>query len=400
MFPSASNRLNGVSGVVSQISRRTSASISSAFRDLANPPSQTIAGLDALRSLAILLVFSDHYFFNYSRITQSHLSLGAFPLFTFGWTGVDLFFVLSGYLIGAALLSELKRSSTIDMPRFLLRRGLRIWPYYFFFILAMWLLINPTPISNYFPDLFFYSNYIEGYVPGGWSLSTEEQFYIAIPIVLLLSVRFLNISRQWTILALAVVLLPLARAITVAKLGPHSHEGMPRFIIYTPFHTHADGLVAGLIIAWFSVVYPASVAGKSFLENCKVPLLLVAAGILLRHASQDLFAFTALAAIYGGCALFAIRDRSILSKLFSSRLFYWISRLSYAIYLNHLIVLYKVCPAMLRAANPEHFVYLKFALCYVALFAMSMAIALVTFVLVESPFLQLRERLLAKRSSR
>ena len=400
MFTTASNGFSNVFGLLSHVARRIGASVSSAFIDLANPPSKAIAGLDALRSLAILLVFSDHYFSNYSRITETHLNLGAFPLFTFGWTGVDLFFVLSGYLIGSALWTELKRSSTIDIPRFLLRRGLRIWPYYFFFILVMWLVINPTPIANYFPDLFFYSNYLEGYVPGGWSLSTEEQFYIAVPIVLLLSVRFLHISKQWIILALAVVLLPLARAIAVAKLGPHSHEGMPRFIIYTPFHTHADGLVAGLIIAWLSVVYPASVAAKSFLENCKVPLLLVAAGIFFRHASQDLFAFTALAAIYGGCALFAIRDRSILSKLFSSKLFYWISRLSYAIYLNHLIVLYKVFPSMLRAANPEHFVYLKFALCYVASFALTMAIALVTFVLVESPFLQLRDRLLAKRSSR
>src|SRR6186713_1998961 len=102
-------------------------------KELVTPPRGTIHGLDVLRSLAVVLVLSGHVAVDYADRHGSFL-LEKFPLFTFGWTGVDLFFVLSGYLIGKQLWRELQRSDTLDVPAFLVRRGLRIWPLYFFFV--------------------------------------------------------------------------------------------------------------------------------------------------------------------------------------------------------------------------------------------------------------------------
>ena len=376
---------------------RAGSVVRNAISDLAQRPPESIPGLDALRSLAIILVFSDHYSFNFERDTGRALAIGKFPLFYFGWSGVDLFFVLSGYLIGRALWKELDRTGTLNVPRFLLRRGMRIWPYYFGFIAFSMIATCCDGAREYLPDLFFYSNYREGRIAGGWSLSTEEQFYVAVPLTLILVRRWLPLSKQWILPTVALVALPIARALAVARLGPHAHEGMDRFIIYTPFHTHADGLVVGLLLAWVSVARPAVMAGRGFLSNAWLPLVLMVGGFSIREAGRDLFSFTSLALLFGGCVLFFIRDRSVITRITTSRIFYVISKLSYAMYLNHFIVLYRGLPYVLDWLGGETLGYGGFVVGYAVTFLLSLGIASVTFALVESPFLQLRDWLLDKK---
>jgi peptidoglycan/LPS O-acetylase OafA/YrhL len=366
--------------------------------DLAHSPANTIPGLDALRTLAIWMVISDHYWYFFTRDTPSSLTIGKLPLFYFGWAGVDLFFVLSGYLIGRALWRELQKTGSLHIPRFLIRRGLRIWPYYYAFILFLIFTRSSTAISKFFPDIFFYSNYVISQVPGGWSLSSEEQFYVLTPILMVLGVLAVPFSRLWLIPAIALFALPLSRAAVMAKLGPHAHEGMASDVIYTPFHTHADGLVAGLLLAWLAVALPQFVKRRALLPNSLLPICLAVAGVALRQLNRDLFSFTGLALIFGGCVLFAIRDQSRIRRVTGSHIFYLISKLSYAMYLNHLIVMYGVMPRVLPMLGLGGRGYGSFVAGYLIAAGLSVGVAFLTFLCIESPFLQVRDRLLASRA--
>jgi peptidoglycan/LPS O-acetylase OafA/YrhL len=127
-------------------------------------------------------------------------------------------------------------------------------------------------------------------------------------------------------------------------------------------------------------------------------LALVAAGVGLRQFSRDLFSFSSLALIFAGCALFAIRDRSPITKVTGSHLFYILSKLSYAMYLNHLIIMYYLMPRLIPALGIDGRGYASFTGGYFISIGLSVAVAFLTFLCIESPFLQLRDRLLSDRS--
>ena len=144
-------------------------------------------GLDLLRALAVLIV------------TLYHAGIMGFPLagrvHRFGWIGVDLFFVLSGYLIGGQLLSPVARHQPIKLGRFFARRALRILPAYFV-ILALYVFL---PSWREYPEMFppwkFLLSVQNIGLRGGtafshaWSLAVEDQFYLLLPLILLLVVR-------------------------------------------------------------------------------------------------------------------------------------------------------------------------------------------------------------------
>src|SRR5215469_3413947 len=256
-----------------------------AFDGLLRPPPTQNSFLDGLRCLAILLVVNAHFS---SRFTELHGNnfYSNLPFVVNGWVGVDLFFVLSGFFIGGQLWKELQRTGTISVPRFLLRRGLRIWPLYFFTFIIVFIAFWPAAAGKSYgwADLVFLVNYLTaGIVLGGWSLSTEEQFYILAPVLLYLFARGHKLASirvwLWCILAF----LPLLRAaIWVSHCG-HFFQHDPALFakLYYPFHTHCDGLVMGLIISnfWVSreragtsgksalVLVPVAAVGMVFIRN-------------------------------------------------------------------------------------------------------------------------------------
>ncbi len=137
--------------------------------------------LDFLRAVAILLVIGNH-----AAICppETNLFLNKFTAVwnRGGWTGVDLFFVLSGFLIAGLLFSEYKKRGAIDIKRFLVRRGFKIYP-------AFWFLIITTLFVNFFSgeeiyrggflsEILFVQNYHSGIWAHTWSLAVEEHFYI------------------------------------------------------------------------------------------------------------------------------------------------------------------------------------------------------------------------------
>jgi peptidoglycan/LPS O-acetylase OafA/YrhL len=244
---------------------------------------------------------------------------------------------------------------------------------------------------QFIPDSVFLTNYLEGTIPGGWSVSTEEQFYMLVPSLLLLA-RRVPLSKHWIILTAMFIALPVSRALTIFHFGGSPTEPL---LFYCPIHTHADGLVTGLFIARCSVALPKVVERRPFVSNLPLPALLVASGLALHAVSKGLFSYSALALIYAACALFVLRDQSLLTRLFSWRGFHVVSRLSYAMYLNHFVVL-ELLPFD-DVQNKTHYFTTAYFFGYAMVLCVSAGISVVTFLLIESPFLQLRDRWLVRR---
>lgn len=146
-------------------------------------------GLDNLRALAIALVFMYHYM----------VFVSGEPTFgwasSVGWVGVDLFFVLSGYLIGNQLFAGLAERHALSLSRFYARRALRTWPV-FWLVLAAYFIFPSAMGGKPPPSLWKFLTFTQNYQlqPGtafshAWSLCIEEQFYLVLPLVVLLAVK-------------------------------------------------------------------------------------------------------------------------------------------------------------------------------------------------------------------
>lgn len=196
-----------------------------------------VPALDGLRGIAILLVVGFHYF---------HFPLG-------GQDGVDLFFVLSGFLITSLLLEERERGG-ISLSRFYARRARRLLPALFVMLavfVAAWAVRGENKLGVALIGTSYIGNGLVAYgsrfghelarSPLGplWSLAEEEQFYLLWPALLLVVVRFRHPARWIAGLFLALV---LYRA---ALFGLHSP---PR--VYAGPDTRADGLMAGCLLAF------------------------------------------------------------------------------------------------------------------------------------------------------
>jgi peptidoglycan/LPS O-acetylase OafA/YrhL len=360
--------------------------IPAAFRegldDLFHPPRANVAALDVLRSAAILLVFTGHY----AGTFQAAPVIPNFQILRWGWTGVDLFFVLSGLLIGTQLWKELDRTGRIRIGHFLLRRGLRIWPLYFSFAIftAAMLYFKGSSIAGIWPDGFFLSNYFQGKIAGGWSLSTEEQFYIITPIVLSLFALMLLPRRMWIVPCIAIAALVLTRAWVIAN--SYVIEIDLRGHLYYPIYTHADGLAVGVFLAWLSVFHKARLRLKTFAAVAAGTML--ACGFVFYAIDSLLLNFTALGLIYGSLELYGISVLP-LPAILRSRVFYLVSRLSFGLYLNHVGMLF-VMHNWFSDWSSRSIVGL-WAVYFLCL-AASLFVAAITFLLIEWPFLRIRAR--------
>ncbi len=143
---------------------------------------RAFGALDGLRCLSILVVVWHHSPVRLSWWTASNL----------GFLGVDLFFVISGFLIVTLMLRERERNGDISLPKFYMRRTLRIFPLYYGLILFLSLYYvtlgaDSSFGSEFLADLPIYLCYLGNFFPVGfgivWSLAAEEQFYLAWPLI-------------------------------------------------------------------------------------------------------------------------------------------------------------------------------------------------------------------------
>jgi peptidoglycan/LPS O-acetylase OafA/YrhL len=206
-------------------------------------------GLDLLRALAIIVV------------VVYHAALFGFKLpgrvDRFGWIGVDLFFVLSGYLIGGQLLAPLARDQRIKLGRFFNRRALRIMPAYLA-VLAVYFLLPPwreypemaQPLWKFLLSVQNIALHGGTAFSHAWSLAVEDQFYLALPFLLL----FLYCRpRAAIIIPCLIVLGGIGLRAFLAAQHPSVHGGVSfrgfQAWIYYPTWTRLDPLVYGVALA-------------------------------------------------------------------------------------------------------------------------------------------------------
>lgn len=233
------------------------------IKDLFRPKESELKPLNGLRALAIIFVVLNHYVIGI--IDKVVLPESLKIIYLNFWSGVDLFFVLSGFLISKGLWENWQRDSKLNFKSFYIKRTLRIFPAYYFF-LTITSLIGKTMVgiaeqkgmydeanrlkqglSNSWGDYLFLGNYIQGINTHTWSLSSEEQFYLIFPI--LCSILFFRLEFKLRQLVLWIVyLVPLI--CRIATLYAIEESSTPPYFkeIYYPFQTRFDSLIIGVIV--------------------------------------------------------------------------------------------------------------------------------------------------------
>jgi len=233
--------------------------------------------LDVLRSVAILLVLVRH-------------GRGQALLRSGGWAGVDLFFVLSGFLISGLLFLEFKRRGSIQFKRFFIRRGLKLYPSLYVLLLgtlAIQLILRQvSPFSNYLVEIFYVRNYFPGVWDHTWSLAVEEQFYVLLPILLLAMLRFSSnrvdpfrsILFAFPVVAVACLALRFAKVASI----PAGQLSATVDQVYSPTQYRIDSLFFGVLVGYIYHFRPQYLAAIG--RKWNAALLSILAGILISCA--------------------------------------------------------------------------------------------------------------------
>jgi peptidoglycan/LPS O-acetylase OafA/YrhL len=330
-----------------------------------------ILELDGLRGVAILLVLVWHYIAVLAKVPhRSRVAYGVATL-RLTWSGVDLFFVLSGFLIGGILLDS--RRSPRYFATFYRRRFFRIVPLYaalcVLFAIAVvsggarwgaaghYLFANPLPWYAF--PLFLQNAFIAhrgNFDPLAlgvtWSLAIEEQFYLTLPLL----VRFLPPRRLLGVLVAIVATAPVLRAVAFYCLP---HGGVTAYVA-TPMR--ADSLLAGVLSA---ILVRSPRAWEALLrrrKSIKVAVGFLAAGalcaMLLGHSNHDsavisIVGYTWLALLYALVLLLAVSGPSgRLSRLLRARWLRALGEIAFGTYLLH-IAMVGICFGVIFGSEPQ-----------------------------------------------
>jgi peptidoglycan/LPS O-acetylase OafA/YrhL len=287
-----------------------------------------IPELDGLRGLAIALVLIYHC---HPKLESTHLDVIA----QWGWIGVNLFFVLSGFLITGIIADS--RSDPRFFRNFYARRALRIWPVYvliillnFFFVPwvfgSFWWGVHQMRTAQWPYYIFFVQNLFFITLPGTlgptWSLAIEEQFY-------LFWAPFARFVRNRT-------LVPFLIAVIIAS----PFLRMANFSFFTKTHTltHLDGLAIGSLIAILLREYDLSRA--TLRRLALTGLALGASGVELMQLHGSAFTDSLLAFGFGGMLLSALLvtgQRTWYGRFLTARPLNYLGTISYGLYMIHIL---------------------------------------------------------------
>ncbi len=359
-------------------------------------------GLDTLRACAIVLVFMYHYGIFVSR-EPGFGGLGAV-----GWTGVDLFFVLSGYLIANQLFAGMARGECVCAPNFYARRALRTLPV-FWLVLAAYALfpqaLGGRPPPPWWRFLTFTQNIG---LPSGtafshaWSLCVEEQFYLALPLVLLAGARLargrLTRAHGWAAIGALAALGIATRAVLWRRFGGDGQEQSYMSWIYYATPCRFDEFLPGVAVAMLRNFHRP--AWTRLLAHGNAILAAGAAAVAVMLALADrvyyidgagygffmtTFGYSLLAWSFALLVLAALSPSAwLLQRRIpgAASLALW----SYSIYLSHKPLAHVVA-ALLAPLDPSPGARLA------VIVPACIACGALLFKAVETPFLALRDRL-------
>jgi peptidoglycan/LPS O-acetylase OafA/YrhL len=348
--------------------------------------------LDFIRGLAIIAVMGFHF---HSYPTGSAVIAAIeYPLKSFGHEGVNLFFTLSGFLVGGLLLKQYAQEGRIDAGRFIVRRIFKIWPAYYVLILFH-VIVGRHPANTFLvQNLTHMQNYFGSSIAQTWSLAVEEHFYLFLPLLLIFLARFK--TRVDAILA---VLGAICVAVLVARCIAVAHGQIDQTFFYTQYRI--DSLLFGVMLAALYWMKPAVYRA---LAERKLLLVVMVVGLVLwlvlgtRNVALDQSVGYTIQAI-GFCALIVLtlEYSSQVRGFFVYRVVGWIGVYSYGIYLWHSLAL---APGdmLIRKAAALHLPALPawFAIMF-AQFAIAIVVGYVTTRAVEFPFLRIRDAVFPAR---
>jgi peptidoglycan/LPS O-acetylase OafA/YrhL len=364
---------------------------------------QHLHGLNHLRALAILLVLLYHYWtmFPHPEWTKT--------VGRFGWVGVDLFFVLSGYLIASQLFRYIKEKNRINFKEFYIKRFFRILPAYFI-VLTLYFTVPAFKEREGLAPLWKFLTFTQNLgldlrtqraFSHAWSLCIEEQFYLIFPLVLCLPV----ITRKWKLLmGLLIFLFVGTMLLRLASwnlfLVPLENDPVFGFTwvkyIYYPTYNRLDSIVVGVVLALITEFFPKA---KEFLHRYYLLFLLTGLSIFTLSYfickeqvsfNASIFGFS-LVAISFGCITSAALSPSCFLYKYGSRVTEIIALLSYSSYLLHKAIIHLTQDFLLtKGLAPES----------TSVFWISMATTFaasgILYLFIEKPFLKIRSAILSK----
>jgi peptidoglycan/LPS O-acetylase OafA/YrhL len=367
------------------------------------------AGLDTLRALAIVLVFTNHYM----------LFVSGGPTFGWfgevGWTGVDLFFALSGYLIGNQILGGIRRQrgtggERFSLARFYARRLLRTLPN-FYVVLALYALWPYFRGTLVLPPLWKFLTFTQNIalVPGtafshAWSLCVEEQFYFLLPAVALaIAACRRSLLLAWLTVAGALLAgMAIRGYLWTHHVGPEEQGGFNYYtLIYYSSLCRFDELVAGVALALLknhhAGIWTRITSFGNWTLAAGAALLALTWTLFLEDHygyAMTVFGYPMLGLSFTLLLVAALSPGSLLQRLRvpgAASIALW----SYAIYLTH-----KTLCVLLRAPlqdtgwGPDSWQAI------VLMSAASILAGWLLHLLVETPFMKLRDRFVPGNFSR
>lgn len=311
---------------------------------------QYIPAIDGLRALAVIAVL------------LYHLGLSWIPG---GFLGVDLFFVISGYVITRLLLDSIAQRGGLDLKEFYLARIRRLLPPLFFmlfissFIIGIW---APENSKKFLIDapfsifggmnwwlVFNQQDYFEAsgrppLLQHTWSLAVEAQFYLIWPLILLLVLKYLGKKR----IPAAALIIAATSGITLLLVSYQmdSNNSSDVSHIYFGTDTHSIGLFLGaaLAVSWIPQNFTLTVSRRAqdFIDGIGVFgfLGIISVFLFINESNPSLYKLAfPLAGIFGTAILISIvHPASRFAPLLSNPVFLWIGERSYAIYLWHWVI--------------------------------------------------------------
>lgn len=323
-----------------------------------------------------------------------------------GWIGVDLFFVLSGFLVSGLLFGEFNKYGTISPGRFLVRRGFKIYPiYYLFYIpyLVLFLLKGfEIEWGRMAADFTFTQNYFWGWgyaYPASWSLAVEEHFYFGLAFVLFLLIKYRLFTPE-TVRSVKVEISIASLLIVCLLLRLVSNSLSPLDIArnFSMTHLRIDSLLVGVLISYL-FHFKRSVLDSFVIKHGYKILVLILAlvswtpfidptnSIFIRTFG---FVFTYLA--FGLVLIvFLVKAdiKEVVQKFITRPVFSMISKVgycSYSIYVIHTLVNY-----LFEGSGLNH------ALRFFSAIGLSVGLGMLMTYWVEAYFLRLRDRIVPSR---
>ncbi|TAK97441.1 MAG: acyltransferase [Aquabacterium sp.] len=311
-----------------------------------------IPGLDFLRAISVLMVLVDH-----SGMTW----LGPIALFN-GGIGVEIFFVLSGFLITWMLLHELDKHQDINLLDFYRRRAARLLPAFYAYVLLgityLTLRHLPVPWDAVVAACLYVLNYYQGltgaathFLSPCWSLAVEEQFYLLWPFALL--ALFRHRIRMVPFMCTVIVAVWLCRPILMWVFD------VPDAYLYRALETRADHLAVGCVLAmllrqqfWLEV--SARLARRKWVLPALAALLITSATLQQIQAYKYSLGYALEPLLIGFMIPLVIlrsSENSWFAKLANFRSIVTIGQISYGMYLVHPLLMYPIRMAVERATG-------------------------------------------------